>query len=194
MAITRDGKTEYEGLVIRVDEHMWMDGMLEVNAVVWDMDIHATKHIQVGYYGSDGRNLCGAIDVDIDLSREAKRDILRTIKHNEAPKAFERSVIAAKTAISKGTKAEVVRGRKVKKGTKLEVFWVGDRLTYQAQRYGYSEYETIAGCYDEDGNKVWIRTDYLKNIDPIKSPRAAERKKFIKAYVIENAKAYGIRV
>lgn len=193
MSIKKNGIEEYIGCVISTSDHMWADGMLEETAWVWDMETHEYKGVMVGYYGADGCNLCGGVKVTVDLSEEAKRDILRTIKRTSALKAFERSVIATKTAINKGTHAEVVKGRKVAKGTKLEVFWVGDRLTYRGMKCGFEDYETIAGCYDEDGNKVWIRVDYLKNIDPIKSPSATERKKFIKAYVANTARSMGVR-
>ena len=193
MSITKDGIEEYIGCVISTSEHMWADGMLEETAWVWDMEAHEYKGVQIGYYGADGYNFCGRVKVTIDLSEEAKRDILRTIKRTEALKAFERSVIAHKTEIRKGTHAEVIRGRKVAKGTRLEVFWVGDRLTYRGMKCGFEDYETIAGCYDENGNKIWIRVDYLKNIDPIKSPSATERKKFIKAYVANTARSMGVR-
>lgn len=192
MAIRDKGNTTYEGCVIRIYDHYWLDGMLEVYAVVWDMDTHDTRTITVGYYGSDGCNLCGGIEAEVDLSEDVKRDILRTIK-KDAPKVFERSVIQAKEAIQAGTRVEVVRGRKVKKGTILDVFWVGEKLTYRGMMCGFEEYETLAGCHDMDGNKVWIRADYLKNIDPIKSPCASERKKFMKAYVRNRAEGMGVK-
>lgn len=194
MAIIKNGEVTYEGQVITIREHMWMDGMVDVYAKVWDMEAHELKSIQVGYYGADGRNLYGSSYAKPDLSTEAKRDMYRTLKRNDALAAYQRSVIATKTAITKGTHAEVVRGRKVAKGTKVEVFWVGEKETYRSRQYAWmSEYETIAGCYDEDGNKIWIKVEYLKNIDPIKSPRASERKKFIKAYTKDAMRQMGVR-
>lgn len=57
------------------------------------------------------------------------------------------------------------------------------------------EYEEIAGGLDENGNKVYVKTEYLKKTDKIESPCAAERKKFIKAWVKKNAyDLYQIRV
>ena len=77
---------------------------------------------------------------------------------------------------------------KVKKGTQLKVFWVGEKPTYQAQRYSYiKDTELIAGCYDNEGNKVWIKAEYLRSVTPLKSPCAAERKKFIDSYIKRNA-------
>ena len=51
----------------------------------------------------------------------------------------------------------------------------------------------IAGCRDKEGNKVWIKAEYLKNITPIKSPKAAERKKYLKWYVQKNARGVVLR-
>jgi len=59
---------------------------------------------------------------------------------------------------------------------------VGERPTYT----GYGT-ELIAGCKDKDGNKLWIKAEYLKNISPIKSPKTKERKKYIKWYIKKNA-------
>ena len=53
------------------------------------------------------------------------------------------------------------------------------------------ETELVAGCYDENNNKVWIRVEYLKPVDEVKSPNSKERKKFINAYVNKRAKDMG---
>lgn len=192
MAIIDNGVEKYRGQVFGTSEHYWMDGMLEEYAHVWDMEKHESKSITVGYYGCDGRNLYGDVRVEVDLTEEVKRDIRRTLKAR-ACEAFAKSVVAYKSEIRKGSHVEVIRGRKVKKGTKLEVFWVGEKETYKSRQYSWMrEFETIAGCYDEDGNKVWIKAEYLKVTDNIKSPNAKERAKFIKNYVDENAKYYRV--
>lgn len=194
MAITKNGETKYVGQVLCEIERYWMDGMLEVTAVVWNKDDHKAEYIQVGYYGSDCCNLCGCT-WEVDFTREIVRDLLKTIKIG-AYDAYCRTVQAAKTKIEKGAKAEVIKGRKVAKGTKLDIFWVGQRATYMAQRYNYiKDTEEIAGGFDENGNKVYIKTEYLKRLDKIESPCAAERKKFIKAYVKKTARdVYKINV
>lgn len=51
--------------------------------------------------------------------------------------------------------------------------------------------ETIAGCYNADGEKIWIKAEYLKPTDKIASPNAKERRKYIKNYVSTKAPAYG---
>ena len=106
-----------------------------------------------------------------------------------AYKDFCQSVTEKKNRVEAGITARVVRGRKIPKGTELEVFWVGERPTYT----GYGS-EMIAGCKDKEGNKVWIKAEYLKNITPLKSPKAAERKKYMKWYVQSNAKHLVLQV
>lgn len=183
MAITnKNGETSYIGQVIRITDHMWMDGMLDEYAVVWDMDEHTTKHIQVGYYGCDGQNMMDT-NAKVDMTAEVARDIKRTLKR-ESYRAFEKSVNDYKKEIRKGSNVEVVRGRKVAKGTKLNVFWVGEKETYKSRQYSWMhETELIAGCYNEAGEKVWIKAEYLKVTDTFKSPNRHEREKFIKDYV-----------
>lgn len=191
MAIIKNGQELYKGAVLREEEHMWADGMLDVHAVVWDMDKHREEAVQVGYYGADGCNLMGGeVTYEIEVSKEVARDILRSRKKS-AVRAFCHSVIEKKTAIEKGATCVVTRGRKVPKGTVLTVFWCGERPTYRSRGYAWmDETETIAGCHDADGNKVWIKAEYLKRIDPIKSPVAAEREKFIRAYVRNTVPAH----
>ena len=182
-----EGTVKYIGAVLREEEHMWADGMLEVWAVVWDTEEHKEKQIPVGYYGSDCCNLHGGEwSVDEIIAPEVAADMLKT-KKAAAVAEFCKSVATKKAAIEKGVIAEVIRGRKVKKGTRLEVFWVGERETYRSRQYAWmNETETVAGCFDEAGNKVWIKAEYLKNITPIKSPKAKERKKFINAWMRHN--------
>lgn len=193
MAVYMNGKESYKGKVLCMEEHYWLDGMLEEWAVVWNMETHSTERITVGYYGIDGSNLAGG-RAEVDADAETKRDVLRTLKKS-ALKAFADSVTEYMTSVSKGRMCEVVKGRKVKKGTRLEVFWVGERETYRSKQYSWMhETEEVAGCYDEEGNKVWIKAEYLKPIDKLKAPNAKERKKFIKAYVKNSARAYNIKV
>ncbi|MBR5276777.1 MAG: hypothetical protein IKU35_06555 [Bacteroidaceae bacterium] len=168
-----------------------MDGMLETTAICWDIEKHEAVHIMVGYYGSDCCNMCGG-SYEIDATEEVKRDILRTLKRRAA-ESFARSVVEYKQEIRAGRTAVVARGRKVPKGTEVTVFWVGDRPTYRSRGYAWmNETERIAGCKDADGNKIWIKAEYLEATDILKSPSAKERKKFIKSWVQESAKAYNI--
>ena len=190
MAITDKNGTTFEGAVLKINEHYWMDGMLEETAVVWNSETQTIEYQQVGYYGIDGQNLCGC-SYEVDATPETWKQVIRYLKPL-ALAAFEKSVIEYKNSIHVGTHALVVRGKKVPKGTKLEVFWIGEKETFQSRKYYWMhETETIAGCYDEAGNKVWIKAEYLKNIDPLKSPNAKERDKFIKAWIDDEARRLG---
>ena len=173
--IKADGTILYSGAVVDTSEHYWMDGMVSEYALVWDMEKHQYETVNTGYYGVDGYDFIGT-KVEIDISTEVAKDIIRTLKQN-AYKDFCRSVIEKKNLIEAGITVRVVRGRKIPKGTELEVFWVGEKPTYT----GYGK-ELIAGCKDKDGNKVWIKAEYL-----IKSPNAKEREKYIKWYIKKNA-------
>ena len=191
MAIYKNGEVLYSQCVMEETSHMWMDGMEDVYVYVWDNDTNTIKHIQVGYYGADGCNLMG-IGWDIDISLENARKVvkyLKTLAYNE----YCKSVIAYKNGVRKGSHVEVIRGRKIPKGTKLEVFWTGERPTYQARGCSWiHDTELIAGCWDESHDKVWIKCEYLKVLDDIKSPNAKERKQFINKWVANEARKYGI--
>lgn len=180
MALIKDGIVSYAGAVLETWDHYWADGMVEETALVWDMKKHEYKTVKIGYYGADGHDFIG-IQAEVDVSEEVARDILRTLKVG-ALQSFCRSVKEKKERIEPGIQAMVIRGRKIPKGTELEVFWVGEKPAYM----GYGT-EMIAGCKDKEGNKVWIKAEYLKNISPLKSPKAAERKKYMKWYVKKNA-------
>lgn len=178
----KNGNISYVGAVIGSRTHYWLDGMVDEFAIVYDEETEEIKEVQVGYYGSDGYNFYET-SFETDLTTENARKIIRAMKA-AALVEFEHSVINEKKAIKKGRTAEVIRGRKIPKGTKLVIFWIGERPTYRSRQYAWmNETETIAGGYDEFGNKVWIKAEYLKNITEVKSPSAKERKKFVKSYV-----------
>jgi hypothetical protein len=190
MAITNHetGEKSFIGCVIRTYDHYWMDGMLEEYAVVWNPEKEKIEYITVGYYGNDCRNMM-ATTADADLTVENAREILRCYVKKDALRCFQNSVQESKQKIYKDDLCKVVRGRKVKKGTILKVFWVGEKPTYRAQMYAYlNETETIAGCYDENGEKVWIKAEYLEKMPEcrLKSPCAAERKKYVKWFIEKN--------
>lgn len=182
---TRTGEIAYAGATFAETEHFWLDGMLEVFADSWDMEQHKVVIQQVGYYGSDCRNMCDCA-WKIDISTDVARDMIRTVKASAA-EAFAKAVVEEKNRVAKGRNCLVVRGRKVPKGTIVNVFWVGERPTYRSRNYAWmNETETIAGAYTADGMKVWIKADYLKVIDGMKSPDRKSRKAFIREYVERN--------
>lgn len=177
----------YAGCVIGEKSHMWMDGMEDVFAIVWDDTERVIKYIKTGYYGADGQNLM-QMEHEVDVTPETARKVLKHFKA-EAVKACADSIMESRMRIEANTTAEVIRGRKVKKGTKVSVFWVGEKPTYRGRQYDWmKETEAIAGCYDENGNKIWIKAEYLKRLDLPKMPNAKERHKFIKSYVERKAR------
>ena len=180
MALVENGIVSYKGAVLKTWDRYWLDGMTSEYALVWDLENHEYKTIDIGYYGIDGYNFIG-IKAQVEVSTEVARDIIRTLK-KDAQFDFARAVKNKKNKIEAGIQAVVIRGRKIPKGTELDVFWVGEKPTYT----GYGT-ETIAGCKDKNGNKIWIKADYLKNITPLKSPNSHERKKYIKWYIKKNA-------
>lgn len=184
MAIIKNGVRSFVGCVVEMYDRYYLDGMIEEYAIIWNIKIHKAEIMSVGYYGNDHYNLLGNIRAEVDISTTTARDIIRSTK-KEAALTFAKSVQQKKKAIEKGIEAIVFRGRKVPKGTKLSVFWVGERPTYSGNGT-----EIIAGGYDENGLKIWIKAEYLENITPIKSPNAHERKKYIKWYVKNNVNRY----
>lgn len=189
----RTGESRYEGATLKESYKYWLDGMEEVFTWVWDLESHSVKSFTTGYYAITGQDQASYEATYEPISDEVRTDIMRTLRE-KARINFSESVIQYKNSIHKGTMAEVIRGRKVKKGTILNVFWVGERETWKSRQYDWmNETEEVAGAYDPDGNKVWIRTDYLKNIDPLKSPNRKERKKYISSYIKRQAKELGIQ-
>lgn len=187
MSIIKNNIRTYEGAVIGIDDHYWMDGMISEYAIVWDKSEKDFKSIEIGYYGSDGRNFMENTYAEVDCNVETAREIIRATKQ-KANVSFEKSVIEYKNTVHKGDTVEVVRGRKVKKGTKLTVFWIGEKPTYRANnspKWGYYANETgmIAGCKTENNETIWIKAEYLKGLNPPKSPKAKERNKYIRNYV-----------
>ena len=190
MAVIFNNEKRYEGAVLKIEGKYWLDGMYEERAICWDSESQTVKRVTFGYYGIDGSNLAGGSAV-VDATPQTWREILRSFKPS-ANEAFAKNVLAHKSEIRVGTHASVVRGKKVPKGTVVEVFWIGQKPTFQSRQYSWvNETETIAGCYDQNGNKLWIKAEYLKNEDEVKSPNAKERRKFIKDYMDRRAKELG---
>lgn len=109
-----------------------------------------------------------------------------------AEEAYQKAVQAEREAIRKGREAEVIKGRKVPKGTRVSVFWVGERETYRSKQYHWMhETEEVAGCYDENGNKLWIKTEYLKNLTEVADPDETEHRNWIKGKLTQLFRDYG---
>lgn len=187
------GKTviSYPSAVIKTWDRYWLDGMLSEYADCWDNEQQKIVTIEIGYYGDDCRNMYGNTFAKVDLSRETARQIMRYLK-KEAIKAYTDSVIREKAVIKKGRTAQVIKGRKVPKGTMLHIFWTGKRETFRSRQYNWMhETEEVAGGYTETGEKVWIKTEYLKNLTKVSSPTAKERKRWIQSWITKRAREIG---
>lgn len=108
-------------------------------------------------------------DIDNDhLLFDDEIQILRFLPVNE------KAVIAWKhynKMFVVGDNVEVVKGRKIPKGTILNVFWIGERPTYKTKtlrnrgcRWA-NETEEVTGCYNKNGEKVWIKVDYCQYVE-----------------------------
>lgn len=160
------------GCVIGETEHYWADGMLELFAVYYDPNTDSIERRQTAYIGADGRNLmnCGH---NIDLTAENARKAMRCLKRS-ALDAYVLHLKELQRTFVKGDKVKVVRGRKVPKGTILDVFWCGKVYN----RFSRMDEERI-GAYDADGNKVWIAAEYCEHVQR-KIETAKQRKAWIK--------------
>ena len=191
--INKAGEREvtFAGCVIGERTHFWMDGMMDEYAIVWCEEKGTIENVQTGYVGIDGTNLMG-MGYDIDCTPATARKVLKALK-KDAYSAFAKHVGEDKHRIEKGCVAEVVRGRKVPAGTVLNVFWVGERETFMSKKhYWLHETESVTGGKTADGEKFYVKTEYLKRLDVPASPCRKERDAFVKAYVRERARAFDV--
>lgn len=160
------------GCVIGEREHYWMDGMLEIFALYYNAETDSIESKQTAYIGADGRNLmcCGHdIDLTVENARRAMRCLKRSALHDYGLHFRE-----LQRTFAKGDKVRVIRGRKIPKGTILDVFWFGKVYN----KFSHMDEERI-GAYDSEGNKVWIFAEYCEHVQR-KIETAKQRKAWIK--------------
>lgn len=194
MAINDNGIVKFNGAVIDIYDKWWADGMYEKYAVVWNDEQNDIKKITIGYYGSDNCNLCGNVKADIDLSVNNARKILKYYK-NLAVLALPEFIRTEKMKIDIGDNVKVVRGRKIPKGTIMQVLWLGEKPTFRArQAQSWSSFknetELIAKCKDSSENIVFIKAEYLKRLSNDKIFGATDRKKFVNDFVNASLEKY----
>lgn len=183
MAITNyEGNKFAIGVCFEKTEHMYYDGMLAEYTHYYDVENNKVVKVQTGYYGADGSNMCDYHGATIDLTMENARVMIKKYIKPLALSAYAGSVEKFKKELHKGNLVEVVRGRKVTKGTMGIVFWIGEK---------YNQYsrcnEVIVGIKKDPNDKnekpIWIKTEYLKKLTMEKSPNKKERDKFIKSWI-----------
>ena len=129
----------------------------------WDVEAQEIRH-DWGYY-------------EIDAMPEVIANWKNKIR-NDYSKHREALIDEARKSFGKGDTVVVVKGRKTPKGTQLTVFWVGDRPTYM----GYGT-ERIAGAYDLNGNKVWIKAEYCRNVADV--DEAAIKRDYVQCRMLD---------
>lgn len=155
----------------------WMDGMEDEYAIFYNAETDELEEKQVGYYGCDGCNLMGMsfnIDITLDNARKAMRCLKRM-----ALSDYAYHLRKLNESFGKGDVVKVVRGRKVPKGSILEVFWCGEKYNMYKRTN-----EMLIGAYNKDGDKVWVLAEYCQHIKPkTESPKV--RKEWIKEKTID---------
>ena len=166
---------------MEITTHYWLDGMDEDIARYYDPETNTIEQKTVYYGGVDGQNLAG-YSANVDFTEE----MCRLYIHNNRQKAnesFAAIMLTYKQKVRKGSNVEVIKGRKVKIGTKLNVFWIGKKPTYFASKNPWcDETFTLLGCHDSNNKTVWIDADYVKVIDHINNPNAKVRKRIMNSY------------
>ena len=163
---------KYIGRTFHWSSHYLWDGISTIYLRTWNMDTHAEEIVAIGdNYDTSTETLLN--DVVFGLKPEVLLDAQVTY-YRRSKDAWERYVAQERSRICKDRRARVVRGRKVRVGTEIEVFWVGERMAYYQPRYGSGVTETIAGGYDDAGNKVWVKAEYLENLTPVEFTKQEE--------------------
>lgn len=149
------------GCVLHTAHQSWYDDWDEL-VVVWNPDTKKPESVIV--YST--RFGTGDTSFTIDATDEVLAEYnayLRELKYNKLKsEAYEYA-----HKIRKGSEVVVVKGRKVKHGTKGLVFWEGTK------RFGYSVVRTLGiavnGEKDEHGKfkeVVWVSADNCEVADP----------------------------
>lgn len=163
--------------------YMW-EGIYNIYARTWDTEIHDEVQVMLGSdYDCSEEYLLAQVEIGItaEVMADAQVEFLRRSKN-----AWNRYVSEERCRICKDRRARVIRGRKVRIGTELEIFWVGERATYWSMTHDWCrETETIAGGYDDNGNKVWIKAEYLENLTPVEFS-AEDEKMWRKKWLMDN--------
>jgi len=149
MAIHRNGVTSHEGLVLGHGHTSWNDSMHieSFHAMVWDASKGAPVDV---YYKDDYSNTDGSFEVDATPDVRAAYDAY-TDKITAAHVAYVAELEFNR--VHKGKFVVVARGRKVPKGTRGQVFWIGN-----------NGYGTSVGIITATGEKHFTA---LANVDVV---------------------------
>lgn len=95
---------------------------------------------------------------ELDATDEVLRQVYRHIKKSTAA-SFRRYNVEQAKKVRKGDTVRIIKGRKVKKGLEVPVFWAGTRYN----RYSRQEEERIG--VEVDGERVFIDAGNAEPVD-----------------------------
>lgn len=145
------GKPElqYEGCVLSTYEHNGYHDS-DFYAICWDEDKQEVVHVEYDTTRCGGGGWA-KVDATPDVLRKVYRHTMDIARMN-----FDsRSNQAQAKAVRKGDMVEVVRGRKVPKGTIGEVFWIGTRYNT------YSRTTEDRVGIEVDGERMFLPLAYV---------------------------------
>lgn len=167
---------QYEGCVINTFERNGYEDS-DFYAECWDRE--KQEVVQIEY---DSTRCGGGGYAKIDATKETILEVYRYYKKN-ATYYFD-NVYNEKNAklVRKGDLVEVVRGRKIPKGTVGKVFWIGTRFN----SYNYQDEQRV-GIEVEDGTRLFLPLDYVTVIGwEDRLIHGKERKKMIRNNAINS--------
>jgi hypothetical protein len=148
------GKTEpeYVGCVLDTYEH---NGPWDSDwyAICWDDERQKVVHIEY-----DTTRAGGGGYADVDATHETLLKVYRHYKKEAASLFDEVENQQQAKKVMKGDAVLVIRGRKVKKGTKGNVFWVGNTFNYYSGRT-----EKRVGI-EVGGERLFLPLEYVEVI------------------------------
>lgn len=147
---TSDKETSHVGCVFNVREQ---NGRYDSDfyADVWDEETQDVKSILY-----DTTRCGGWGNAEIDITIENLRKVYSHYRKSTVAHLNRKNEEIAKTP-QKGKTVVVVRGRKVPKGTRGIVFWIGEQFNQFSNKQ-----EIKAGIKTEDGQKYFLLAEYLE--------------------------------
>ena len=180
MAIVTETETLFAGCVLKVSHHESYQVMSDIwgscsKVLVWDHD--ANKPVTHSYNFSDMGQVWSKAKIEIDATEEVKDKYRKHLIEVRKQKLVDAAVTSA-AKINKGNMVEVVRGRKVKAGTKgkvIAMIWANYGMGYrskQMMKCGIAlddEMEYVIGKngkgYDRHKNVAWVWEMYCERLD-----------------------------
>ena len=172
---------EYEGCVLRTYERNGYDDS-DWYAVCWDPEKEAVVDVLYDTTRAGGGG-SAVVDATEDVLRKAYRfykDVGRSLFDHRTNPANAKKIL-------KGDTVKVVRGRKIKKGSTGEVFWVG--TCWNSYRYRNEERVGI----EIDGERIFLPASYVEVVGWEKRlVTGRERKKAIRNFALNSMPTWSL--